>query len=98
MEKSAREWATSLAGLSPKGHPGGESYSATPLPTGGIALKVSGTMAWTNAAGGILGMTTLPEPYASMRLFARFPDGSLGFWSPHRILRLPFSWATCPAP
>ncbi len=73
-----------------------QGLSATPLPNGGIALKVGGTMAWTDASGTILGLTTLPEPYASMRLFARFPDGSLGFWSDHRIVRLPFSWATCP--
>ena len=49
-----------------------------------------------DAQGNVLGDIVLPKTYAGMKLFARWPDGSIGLWSAHRIVRLPFQWAGCP--
>ena len=70
--------------------------SALLLPTSGIAVLDKGVLAWTDAQGNVLGDVVLPKTYAGMKLFARWPDGSIGLWSAHRIVRLPFQWAACP--
>ena len=71
-------------------------FSAVILPTSGIALLDQGELAWTDAQGNVLGDVVLSKSYAGMKLFTRWPDGSIGLWSAHRIVRLPFQWAGCP--
>jgi hypothetical protein len=66
------------------------------LPDGGVAIKSHSLVAWTDSTGKTIGTAKIPSQYGGMRLFGRWPDGSMGLWSAHRLVRLPFKWTGCP--